>query len=419
MPSPRRGKQRPDRPCGGACRRAAAAAILLAAALGPLASLAGPKEDLRELRTKVERLTRELAASESSRADATDALRESERAISGSSRRLFELQSRQEQTRARLEALEAEQTRLDSAVTAQQEALGRVLRHSYIHRQGSPAALLLAPGDPGQAARRLHYLGYVYRDRAAALERLRQDQEQVQSLRQEVLRQGEELAALEAEQLDAQRQLQQQRGERAKALARVSAQIERQRREIDGLKRSEQRLTRLVEKLARQLAARKPAKKKPQDTAAGRNKPGQPPAQARKGPEAAPVAPGPAPVGAPVRGELVARFGSPRSGTGLRWNGWFIAAAQGTPVKAPAPGRVVFADWLRGFGNLLILDHGEGLMTLYGNNDALLRTVGEEVQQGERIAAVGASGGGADSGLYFEVRFQGKPMDPARWIGSR
>ncbi len=79
----------------------------------------------------------------------------------------------------------------------------------------------------------------------------------------------------------------------------------------------------------------------------------------------------------------------------------------------------MFADWLRGFGNLLILDHGEGMMSLYGNNDALLKTVGDDVERGEQIAAVGNSGGNVDSGLYFELRLQGKPVDPARWIGSR
>lgn len=376
----------------------------------PTPAHSGPKEDLRALREKVERLTRELAAAESSKSDATDALRESERAISQSSRRLHELQAEQEQVRARIAELEAEQARLGITAREQQQRLARTLRNAYLYGSTDTVALLLAPGDPNQTARRLRYLGYVYRDRAAAIGRLRQDRTQIEALAAESRRQSEALAALEGEQTGAQQALLRQRGERAAALARMSAQIDRQRREMDALKRDEERLGKLVQKLAKQLAAR-PSKKKPARPAgnAGREKPGALAALPRQD----------APVASPLSGELAARFGSPRSGTGLRWNGWFIAAARGSPVKAPASGRVVFADWLRGFGNLLILDHGEGLMSLYGNNEALLKSVGEDVRRGEHIAAVGNSGGNADSGLYFEVRFQGKPVDPAHWIGAR
>jgi septal ring factor EnvC (AmiA/AmiB activator) len=118
----------------------------------------------------------------------------------------------------------------------------------------------------------------------------------------------------------------------------------------------------------------------------------------------------------PVRGELVGRFGSPRSDSGLTWRGLFIQAPAGREVKAVAPGRIVFADWLRGFGNLLILDHGDGFMSLYGNNEALLGSLGDSVRGGEAVATVGASGGNTATGLYFELRHQGKPFDPLGWL---
>jgi septal ring factor EnvC (AmiA/AmiB activator) len=97
----------------------------------------------------------------------------------------------------------------------------------------------------------------------------------------------------------------------------------------------------------------------------------------------------------------------------------FIRAPQGAEVHAVAAGRVVFADWLRGFGNLLVLDHGEGLLTVYGNNETLLANAGERVGAGEVIASVGNTGGNADPGLYFEMRFQGRPIDPLRWAAAR
>ncbi|MCW5619982.1 MAG: peptidoglycan DD-metalloendopeptidase family protein [Burkholderiales bacterium] len=379
--------------------------ILCIGALSAGADGADPQASLRELRAQVARLTKELAASEASRADASDALRESEQAISDSSRRLFELQTEQDAARIRIRELETRQLRLSDEVAAQQDTLAGLLYGIYTRGRTEAVSVLLAPADPNQTARRLRYLGYVYRDRAGAIEQLHRDQVQVQALMEAGRHQAEVLAALQAEQTSQQQSLLRQRSARAAALARVSSQIERQRREMGALKRSEERLSRLVQKLAKELAARTPAKKR---------------APASDGSAAQLPLPRPgAPLAAPVKGELAARFGSPRTDSGLRWNGWFIAAAQGTPVKALAAGRVVFADWLRGFGNLLILDHGDGLMSLYGNNDALLKGVGDEVQAGEQVAAVGSSGGNAESGLYFELRLRGKPVDPARWLGAR
>jgi septal ring factor EnvC (AmiA/AmiB activator) len=128
----------------------------------------------------------------------------------------------------------------------------------------------------------------------------------------------------------------------------------------------------------------------------------------------------------PVDGQLGARFGAarrdedgqPQAGA-PSWKGLFIRAPAGAEVHAVAAGRVVFADWLRGFGNLMILDHGNGLLSVYGNNETLLRGIGDAVQAREVIAAVGSTGGSQDSGLYFELRYQGKPFDPLAWMGPR
>lgn len=110
------------------------------------------------------------------------------------------------------------------------------------------------------------------------------------------------------------------------------------------------------------------------------------------------------------------RFGAPREEGGVSWKGLFIRAAEGAAVKAIAAGEVVFSEWLRGFGNLIIVDHGEGYMSLYSNNESLYKQVGDPVQPGDAIAAVGNSGGQSDTGLYFEMRHQSRPINPMHWV---
>jgi septal ring factor EnvC (AmiA/AmiB activator) len=118
----------------------------------------------------------------------------------------------------------------------------------------------------------------------------------------------------------------------------------------------------------------------------------------------------------PVRGELTGRFGAPRGAAGLEAKGVFIRTQQGQPVKAVAAGQVVYADWMRGFGNLLIVDHGQSYLSIYANNESLLKQVGENVTTGETLATTGASGGNEETGLYFELRHLGRAFDPLRWV---
>ncbi|MEO8039769.1 MAG: peptidoglycan DD-metalloendopeptidase family protein, partial [Betaproteobacteria bacterium] len=190
-------------------------------------------------------------------------------------------------------------------------------------------------------------------------------------------------------------------------LASVSEQIGRQRKEFATLKRDEERLTRLLERLAGEIKRAQPARPKG-PALANRSVP-------QSGDPDFEFARMKGRLKLPVVGELGSRFGGPRSDRGFSSKGVFIRAKAGQEVKAVAAGRVVFADWLRGFGNLMIVDHGDGYMSLYGNNEALYRRVGDEVRGGDAVAAVGASGGNEETGLYFELRYQGKPFDPLSW----
>jgi septal ring factor EnvC (AmiA/AmiB activator) len=391
--------------------RTAGALFLLLLLASPAAepAAAGAKEkekELRELRGRIDALQKQLAAAEESKSEAADALRESERAISEANRALRELGSEARQHQKRLAELNAESRSREKALKAQQAMLADLIYRHYLGGQAEPLRLLLNREDPGQISRRLHYFGYISRARAELIAELRAGLARLRELAREAEQKAAELSAVTAEQRAQRARLEREKRTRNQVLAKISRDIERQRREIGTLKRDETRLARLVASLAKLMARSKPAPRPrgeralpvPLDSAFGRLK-------GRLSP--------------PVRGELANRFGSPRSDGGVLWKGLFIAARAGEEVRAVADGRVVFADWLRGFGNLLIIDHGDAFMSLYGNNEALFKRVGDIIHGGEAVAAVGNSGGNTDSGLYFELRHQGKPLDPLDWVNIK
>lgn len=383
--------------------------LLLVASSGGIAATAGgaKEKELRELRSRIDALQKDLANAEETKGEAADALKESERAISEANRALRDLGRQSQNINRRLAALRAESRTHDATLKAQQARLGRLLYRQYLGGEAEPLKLLLNRKDPNQIARDLHYFGYVSRARVQLIAELRANLTRLGELAQEAREQSAELATVTRAQRDQRQRLGREHRARNTVLASLSRDIQRQHREIRTLKRDENRLARLVEQLAR-LVARE------QRSSRRRNK--RVP-DGSTGDTAFPQLKGR--LSLPVQGELAAHFGSPRSGGGTRWKGVFIAAQAGENVKAVAAGRVVFADWLRGFGNLMIIDHGSAYMSLYANNEALYKQVGDPIRGGEIIATVGNSGGNPDSGLYFELRYQGKPLDPLTWVDIR
>lgn len=388
----------------------------------PAADAKALEAQRRDLNLRVEAVQRELKASESSRADATDALKTTALAISKANRRLHELEGERRDVEAALSRLDAERAGLEQQVTGEQVLLARLLVQQQTGGRQEPLKLLLSGRDPGEIARLLHYLQAIGDMRAKAIASLRSHQQQVRTLAAQAQAQRERLGALARDEAGERADLQQQRDAHAQVLQRVAADIRRQQRELDRLKRDDSRLSRLIDRLAELSRARTPTRREP--PAGDRKAPPSPgkttsperlPATASATRE---LGSGPGSLSMPVRGELVGRFGTPREGGAMTWKGWFIRCPVGQEVRAIAAGQVVYADWLRGFGNLLIVDHGDGYMSLYGNNDALLASVGDSVGEGEAVAQSGSSGAGFEPGVYFEIRHQGKALDPATWIGK-
>lgn len=410
-------------------RRAAAAVLAAALFAAGLAAAAPPRakpasvseEDLKQLRGRIERLEKELAQAEESRGEAAGALKAAEKAVSDANRALFELTQANRALTEQLAELGERGERARQEIAGQRALAEKLLRLQYEQGGQDRLRLILEGKDLSTLTRHLAYYGYVQRARAEALASLKRGAEEVAALEAQARAKREAIAENQAAQARQTQQLEKERAARALALKRAAGQVEKGRREIGRLKRDEERLTRLVQEIARALAAseaqkaREAQKAKPRDEPEGRR--GTPVEQvADASTSARPFPTLKGKLRLPVRGELMNRYGSPREEGGATWRGLFIRAAVGELVRAVADGRVVYADWLRGFGNLLILDHGGGYMSLYGYNDGLLRQVGEGVKGGDSVAQVGASGGAEESGLYFELRYDGKPFDPLRWV---
>ncbi len=376
----------------------------------------------RELQRRLAQLKTQLAAAEATHSEATDALRVSEAAISSASRRLRELAAARTQLERQISELQDRNRAIVGRQSEQERQLGLVLRTQFVLGRASPWQRLLDGENPGQIGRDLQYLEYIGRAKAKLIGELRARREELAELEAESRMHQIELAAIADEERDNRAQLIQQQAARRQTLSRIAKQITTQRQSIATLERDERRLSTLIDQLAKVLAdqARRHDRRSPPAATAPRS---AKPVPADIEAASSAFARMRGRLALPVEGEITARFGSPRpTEAGVdapTWKGVFIRATPGAEVHALAAGRVIFADWLRGFGNLLILDHGEGFISVYGNNSTLMRSIGERVDRGEVVAEVGNTGGQAEAGLYFEMRYQGRPMDPLRWAAAR
>lgn len=404
------------------------------------------KESLSDLHERIDALKQELDNAQAAHKDAADELKQSEQAISVANKSLFDISHQQQEKKGTLAQLKAQSLSLNSTLSQQQKLLSAQLYDQYLHGKQSYTQMVLQNQDPSKIARDLQYFSYVARARAKLIAQMQGNLTQVAKLNDETTAALNQVVELKKRQELARLQLQAQKQEKSKVVRNLSSQITSQRKEISKLTRDEKNLSQLVERLAKIIPKTNLRKTKPPKNSivknstkndvnkvngpANRNENNQIDESAEHSEQTSIASNNELPNQAfsgvdfatlkgklrlPVRGEVTNRFGASREDSGISWKGLFIKSAEGSEVKSVASGRVVFADWMRGFGNLIIIDHGNGYMSLYGNNQTVLRKVGDEVSGGDAIAAVGNSGGNLMNGLYYELRKQSKPFDPMSW----
>ena len=387
--------------------------------------------DLKELRGQIDALRKEMASTEGKRATAADQLKSIEQDISTTQRELYQLGHQRQSLQNTLKDLGTQSRELETHLKTQQAQIERLAYRQYLTGQVDALRLLLNGDDPHQAARDLYYLAAIGQARRDLAEELAETLRRKQAIAAQTRERADELTAVENKQKHQHEKLLGQRSQRKGMLDQLSTQLVTQRKEIGNLQRDEKQLTQLIDKLNRIIAAQQREAARRETNRPPTSRPGTPSTPSArhadreldndKSPDASASGNFPSLQGhlrLPTRGTVTNRFGSPRQ-EGSAWKGLFIRASAGSEVKAVAAGRVVFSDWMRGFGNLLIVDHGSQYLSIYGNNDALLKQVGDTVRGGDTVASVGNSGGNPESGLYFELRYRGQPIDPLKWVNLK
>lgn len=414
------------------------------------------EEARAELQSKLKSLKNEINKTTTAKDRASEDLEEVEDAISNADRSLHELQIEQTVTEQKLKELLEAQAQLNLKIDKQKQQLARFLRHQYMHGDSDRIKLLLSGDNPNRINRELQYMGYVSQTQTKMIAGLRSNLAAAEKTTEEAQAAKAELDEIAEEEQAHKQSLEKDKKKRANLLAQLSNKLYKQKKEADSLQKDEQRLSNLVSRLnklieeqikAEQARAAQLEKQRQEKLAADKLKKDKQPSNqvAKSGkinnPNAIDDDEAPKKAGSgvnlgsgagsdgsefsrlkgqlhlPVKGELIAKFGSKRD-DGPSWKGLFIKALEGTEVKAIAAGKVVFAEWLRGFGNMIILDHGGQYLSLYSNNQSVLKHAGDTVKAGETIAAAGNSGGNEESGLYFELRYQGRVFDPLSWISK-
>jgi septal ring factor EnvC (AmiA/AmiB activator) len=372
-------------------------ALLLALGF-PSAALAEQELDKSQAEFRLDQVTQTIGKLreqlEESRADhrkEQNQLREVDLAIQQADLDYRALEQRHKEHLVELEMLKRQRENYLSSLDERMAQLSEQVRSAYQMSSQSRIKLVLNQDDPAHLGRMLAYYDYLNRAQVEKISALRGALTTLDGMQQSIDRELLRIENVQNEQRAVLNELNQQREERNVLLAQLASQINNEESRLQELEQNRQDLEALLERLSDVLADI------PADL-------GSRVGIARQKGRLQP----------PVKGPVRHAFGQRRAG-GLHWQGWLIGVKTGTEVKAVAYGRVAFADWLRGYGLLMIIDHGQGYLSLYGHNESLLREAGAWVEPGEIISVVG-SNPGSDQGLYFELRKNGKAVDPAPWL---
>jgi septal ring factor EnvC (AmiA/AmiB activator) len=351
--------------------------------------------ELKRVNSRIEKVRKAVNQDVEKRDKLSTQLRDAELGVQSAKRELDAIRAQRIDAEARLRTLEAEKAQRERELDGERGALAGELRAAYFNGREEQLKLLLNQEDPASFGRMLAYYGYFGRARAERIQGIRDKLEHLALLREKIAAETTRLEGLEAQQERELVSLRTAQDSRARAVAAIDQRVKSRGGELQRLQSQAKSLEKLIDDLRKALEREPVAKQAPFEPLKGKL---------------------PWPV---QQGRVLARFGQPRAGGSLKWQGMLIGTDRGARVRAPYAGRIVYGDWLPGMGLMIVIDHGGGYMSLYGHNEEIFRKVGEAVAAGEVIGSVGDSGGHNEPALYFEVRRGRVPVNPEIWLQRR
>lgn len=369
---------------------------LLLVMLFPLAAEAVTKRqakeaELSQLRTRIDALRSDLNKVRDRYDSMRGELRDLEQRITSIRKHIAELDAQVDLQEGKLRTLEHKQQRLNNDLDEQRDHLARQLRAAYVVGRQDYMKILLNQEEPNAVGRVVTYYSYLNRARIERIASITTTLDELAAVKADITTETQQLQQMRTSAAEEKHNLEATRNKRTVLVSKLKGEISSKDQQLARLMSDEKELQKLIAALSRALEDIPP-------DIEGKS------FEALKGK-----------LGWPVKGPFLAQYGARRNIGSLSWQGVLISAPEGQQVRAVSQGRVAFAEWLRGYGLLLIIDHGNGYMSLYGYNQSLYRNVGDWVKAGDIVAAVGSSGGQDQSGLYFEIRHNGKPTNPSQW----
>lgn len=386
------------------------------------------KSQLKDIQQSIAEKEKAVKQQQQQRSSLQNQLKLQEKTIAQASRSLRDTQGTLDILSKDISGLNTSIAKLQKQQSTQQEILAKQLDAAFRQGQHSALQLVLSGEETQRSERMLAYFGYLNEARQQSIEQLKQTRKQLAEQKSSlVAKQGQQKSLL-GEQQTQQQKLEQARIARKKTLTALEASLEKDQQRLVELRQNETRLRDQIARAEREARAR--AEREAREAAKVREQVKVKEQQAKKTGTSYKPSEGERslmartgglgqPAGQavwPVRGRIEHRFGEQLQGE-LRWKGMVISAAEGSEVKAIADGRVLLADWLQGYGLVVVVEHGKGDMSLYGYNQSALVSVGAQVRAGQPIALVGTSGGQGTPSLYFEIRRQGQAVNPQPWLG--
>ena len=399
------------------------------------------KQEIAQAAKDIAELKKQLSKIQQEKSSAEQALKKTETEIGELEKQVDDLQQQEKKTEQELDLLDKQKKKLHSSRLDQQKLIAIQARAAYQAGQQEPLRLLLNQQQPEKFSRNLTYYQYIGKARQQQINEFNETIRQITNISAQITEQQNNLAEQRASLLSKQESLKTLRQQRQQKVASLSQQQRKETQSLNTRQADQAALNKVLQTieatLARQAQEAREAERKRQRLIAEQQRQQaeqlldrQPQPATGKQPQSPMVSTAITHNGGnfstvrgklpwPVNGRLIARFGSPRGDTRSKWDGVLISSQAGTQVRAIHPGRVVFADWLRGAGLLVIVDHGDGYLSLYGHNQSILSRPGDMVQTGQAISTVGNTGGQDQAALYFAIRQKGKPADPTQWCRTQ